>query len=253
MKPVIGIISILVILFVWYGVTESGLVKPLYLPSPRRVVIAVSDLGSTILIHAAATIGRIIVGFLLGAFVGIGVGLLMSSNRYIYSALNGIIESWRPVPPVALIPFFILWFGFSDIGKIILVMLGVFLVLVVNTIESVRNVRPVYLRVGTNLGATKAELYKTVIVPAILPSLVSGLRIAMALSMSLVIVSEFMGADWGLGYLISISKVTFSTHTILLSIFVIGFICWFLDFILRKVMARLTRWAEKSSEALAIF
>lgn len=250
-KP-IAVASMISILLLWFIITHWGIVKPMYLPTPKRVITAAVDIGPNLLIHIGATLARVLVGFSFGALSGVTIGVLMSSNNLLFSALSGIIECWRPVPPIALIPFFILWFGFSDIGKIILVALGVFLILVVNTLESIRNVRPIYVRVGMNLGASKSKLYRSIILPAILPSLISGFRISMALSISLVIVSEFMGATWGLGYLISVAKVTFSTHTILLSIFIIGIISWLLDTALRKTTEIILPWAEKSTEAIVL-
>lgn len=248
----ISILSIIFILMLWVFLTKSGIVKPLYFPHPEEVFQAIGSIGINIFGHIIATVYRILAGFLIGAFIGVGVGLLMSYNNYIYSGLNYIIESWRPIPPVALLPFFILWFGFSDFGKIFLVSFGCALIMVVNTVEAIRNVKPIYLRAAYSLGADKRKVFKTVIFPGILPELKSGLRISIALSISLVIVSEFMGANQGLGYLINISKITFSTQTILFGIFLIGIISSSLDFAIRKSMDCLTKWTEKSEEALGL-
>jgi len=234
----------------WFAITNSGLVKPLFLPSPYAVLQAFIDIKDSLISHVGATLLRVIIGYSLGVFAGLGLGLLMCYNNYVYALCNTIIESWRPVPPVALVPFFILWFGFSDFGKIVLVVVGVALIITVHTIEAVRNVNPIYIRAASSLGATKQKIFSRVVVPAIIPDLRSGLRIALALSISLVIVSEFLGAQKGIGYLISVAKVTFSTHTIVLSIIILGLMSWILDFFLRKILDQMTLWKEKSSEAL---
>jgi len=248
----ISISSLLFIFLLWVFLAESGIVRPLYFPHPEEVIQAIVNIGPAIFSHIFATMYRILAGFFMGVFLGVGIGLWMSYNNYVYAALNYIIESWRPIPPVALLPFFILWFGFSDFGKIFLVTLGCALIMVVNTIESVRNVKPIYLRAAYSLGADKKKAFQTVIIPGILPELKSGLRISIALSVSLVIVSEFMGANQGLGYLINISKITFSTQTILFGIFLIGLISAGFDFVIRKLMDHLTKWSEKSEEALGL-
>lgn len=244
-------ISVPTILLVWFFITQSGIVKPLYLPHPAEVLGSLHDIGFTAFLHhVEATVLRVLIGFLSGSLFGIFVGLSMSFSRYAEAALYNLIESWRPIPPVALIPFFILWFGFSEFGKVLLVFLGCTLIMIVNTYEAVRNVRPIYKRAAYCLGAKEFEVFLTVITYAILPDLIAGLRIALATSIGLVIVSEFMGADHGLGYLISISKVTFSTHTIFLGILVVGFMSWILDFLLRGIMNYLTRWKERATEAI---
>lgn len=247
---IIGISSIIVVLALWLVLTVGGIVKPLYFPSPIEVLLALEGIGTRLIDHVIATLARVLAGYVIGSFIGIAVGLLMSYSRFAHSVLHNIIESWRPIPPVALIPFFILWFGFSDLGKIVLVSFGSMMIMVVNTFEAGRNIRPIYLRAAYSLGANKKRVFETVIVPGIMPQLTSGLRVALALSVSLVIVSEFMGAESGLGYLINISKVTFSTQTILLAIIIIGILSASLDWLLRKAMNNLTQWAERSEEAI---
>ena len=245
--PFLGPMTVLAL---WFTITSSGLIKPLYLPTPQSVTVSLLTVKDSMLNHVGSTLLRIIVGYVLGITLGLLFGLVMSYNKYVFAFFNSIIESARPVPPVALIPFFILWFGFSNIGKIVFVMLGVALIIIVNTIEAVQNVNPTYIRAAYSLGTTKLRIFSSVILPAIVPELRSGLRIALALAVSLVIVSEFLGADTGIGYLINISKVTFNTPAILLSIVILGMMSWILDVILQTMLNRMTQWSEKSTEAL---
>ena len=103
---IIGVLSILFLLTIWFILTENNIIKPLYFPSPSEVVSAFIGIGFRLVEHIIATFIRIIIGFSIGVFIGVTVGLLMSYNDYIYASLHNIIESWRPIPPVALIPFF---------------------------------------------------------------------------------------------------------------------------------------------------
>ncbi len=249
-QKMLSILAPVALFLLWFVLTNYGIIKPLYFPKPQAVFSSILDLKGTLVFHILATLTRVIIGYVLGVLVGLFLGLAMSYNKYMFASLNTIIESWRPVPPVALVPFFILWFGFSNTGKIVLVLFGVALIIVVNTIEAVKNVNPIYVQAAYSLGAAKRKVFFSVIFPAIIPELRSGLRIALALSVSLVIVSEFLGASIGIGYLINISKITFNTNTILLSALILGLISWLLDFILRKILDRATLWKETSSEAL---
>lgn len=248
-KLISFIIPILFII-IWFIVTELGIIKTLYLPHPISVIKAAFDTKNTLLIHTLYTIFRLVIGYFLGIILGFLVGLLMKYSKLIDRLFYKLVESWRPVPPVALVPFFILWFGFSSFGKILLVTLGVSLIMVVNTYEAINNVKPIYLKAAYSLGATKFRIYKSVIIPAIIPELKAGFRISLAIGFSLVIVSEFMGAEYGLGYLINVSKITFSTHTILLSIIIISFIAVFIDIAIQFLTDCLTKWAPRMDEAI---
>ncbi len=246
----ISIVSVAAFYGAWWGITALGWIKPLLLPSPFAVLQAGMDLGWGLFPHVQATAFRILSGFTIGAAGGIMLGLLTSYFPFFGLALQPHIESWRPVPPVALVPFFILWFGFSVFGKLLLVSLGCALILVVQTQEAVRNISPRYIRAAHSLGLSKVNVYRMVVLPAILPELRSGLRIALALSVSLVVVSEFLGAQEGLGYLITVAKVTFSTPTILLGIILLGFLSFTFDWLLQKGIDRLTTWRETIAESL---
>ena len=226
----------------WVLLTEGGLVAPLFLPGPRQVVVAVHDIGPELPKHILATLGRTVLGFSLGVTLGISIGLFMGHFACVRASLFGVVESWRPVPPVALIPFFLLWFGFSLFGKVLLVAFGVGLVMVVGTYEAVRNVPIYYVEAAQTLGVGRWGILWSVIWPAIRPELRGPMRVSLAMSVSLVIVSEFMGAQEGLGYLINVSKVTFSTHVILLTIIVLGLLSAVLDFALRRILEVTTRW-----------
>lgn len=237
------------VIALWFFLTSSGVVKPLYFPTLQSVGLSFFELKDTLLLHVVATVSRIIIGYITGVGVGIIAGMIMKYNDFLYKYFNPIVESWRPVPPVALVPFFILWFGFSDLGKIILVLLGIALVMIVSILEAIEQVNPIYIRSAYSLGSTKQRVFLKVILPAIIPTLRSGLRVSLALSIALVVVSEFLGADHGIGYLINISKVTFNTPAIVLGIIILGIIAFVLDAILQLVLSRLTLWNETYSES----
>ena len=245
----ISVASVLGFYLVWYLLTDDGfaVIRPLMFPSPSMVVDALLTLSpETVFKHAYMTTYRMIVGWSLGVALGIGVGLVMSYSRVVRHVLDPLVESFRPVPVIALLPFFILWFGIDEVGKIVMILLGTFMIMVVNTFEAVTNVNPIYIRAAESLGATKFSIYRTVIFPAILPSLTAGFRISSALSFTLVVASEFMGAQSGLGYMIMSARRTLSTETIFLGCLIFGLVSTGIDFIIRKVVNYLTRWADRS-------
>lgn len=243
----IGVVSFFVL---WGFLSFSGLVNSLILPSPLRVIEAIGDVGVTLFSHIIATTFRIIIGYVLGIFIGIILGVGMQYNRSMFLLFDGLIETFRPVPPVALVPFFILLFGFSELGKVFIVTIGVGLVIVVTTVEAIERVPVGILRWGLVCGLTRFNLFKNIILPSAWPEMRGGFRIALALAITLVIVSEFMGATYGLGYLINVSKITLTTPTILLCIIIIGWIGWALDRIVRLIFKKTCFWDIRAKEAI---
>ena len=243
----VSLLSLLILMTAWYILTDvTGKISSLYLPSPGDVWHTLVQVRSTILDHSIVTLKRVIYSFILGSTLGVIVGLLMSRYRIIFSLLEPIIEALRPVPPIALIPFFILWFGIGDFGKLLLAGEGCFMVMVISTIEAVRNVQRIYIQAAQSLGASRAFIYRTVVIPAIIPELIAGWRVALALAFALMVAAELMGAQQGLGFMIMVARRSLNTSTILLGIIIIGFEAALADQLLRRLTDRLTAWTERN-------
>jgi sulfonate transport system permease protein len=239
-----------VLLILWQLVARTGIINPLLLPAPLSVLLAARDIGPALGFHLAATVTRIVTGFVLGACLGTGIGLSMQYSRRVFLLLDGIVETSRPIPPVALVPFFLLVFGFAESGKILLVTVGTSLIMVVATVEAIERVPAGILRWGLVLGLPRRTLFRRIILPAAIPELRTGLRVALAVSVTLVIVSEFMGATYGLGYLINVAKVTLTTPTLVLSVILLGWVSWGLDQIVRAIFDRVSAWDLRAKGAL---
>ena len=128
----ISVASVLSFYVLWYLMTEDGfgVIRPLMFPSPSMVVDSLLTLSpETVFRHVYMTTYRMLVGWSLGVALGICVGLAMSYSRVLRSILDPLIESFRPVPVIALLPFFILWFGIDEVGKIVMILLGTFMIL----------------------------------------------------------------------------------------------------------------------------
>lgn len=242
----LGVATVVTVLAAWYIVTVvMPLIPSLFFPSPPDVLRALVELRYSIIQHSLVTLYRVLTSFSVGSMIGILIGLLMSRSRIVYAILDPVIEALRPVPPIALIPFFILWFGIGNFGKVLLSGLGCFMVLVVNTVVAVRNVPPIYVRAAASLGADPRTIYRTVVVPAIVPSLVSGWRVAAALAFALTVAAELMGAQSGLGFLVMVARRSLQTDVILLSVIILSIEAWFVDRAIRVLSNRVTPWMER--------
>jgi taurine transport system permease protein len=242
--PLISVAVIVIVLALWWTVTTGlGLVRELFFPSPESLFAALNVLNIRLLEDAIATLTRVLLSWVGGSALGVVVGLLMARSRFLMFALNPIIEAVRPIPPVALIPFVILWFGIGDSGKLFLGSLGCFMVMVVNTTVAVTNVPPVVIQASKSLGANDSVVYRKVVFPSILPEILSGFRIGSALAFAVVVAAEFLGADAGIGRLIMSASRTLNTPVVLLGTIIIALMAVLLDQIILRVSAHLTRWA----------
>ena len=238
-------IAVLVTVFaLWWTVTSGlGLVRELFFPSPESLFAALNVLNLRLLEDAFATLTRVLFSWIGGSALGVFVGLMMARSRLLMYALNPLIEAVRPVPPVALIPFVILWFGIGDSGKLFLGALACFMVMVVNTTVAVTNVPPVVIQAARSLGASNSVVYRRVVFPSILPEILSGFRIGSALAFAVVVAAEFLGADAGIGRLIMAASRTLNTPVVLLGTIVIALMAVLLDQMILRVSRYLTRWA----------
>jgi ABC-type nitrate/sulfonate/bicarbonate transport system permease component len=242
--------TIIFLIALWVFLTPEH-VSELTFPSPHSVWEAVKVLRLNLVEHSIYTLGRVLAGWVLGAVLGIVIGLAMTWSRVFYSVVNPVIEAVRPLPPIALIPFFIIWFGLSVSGQIILIALGCFMVLAVNTYVAVQNLPAIYVQAASSFGASRRQIYWTVIIPAILPTLVSGFRIAAALAFGTAVAAEFMGAQSGLGYMIMVARRTLNTNTILLGTIIIGLESFLLDSFIRWLSRRrFMSWSETPLEVI---
>jgi ABC-type nitrate/sulfonate/bicarbonate transport system permease component len=246
-KRIVSLVSIILMFLLWYLVTvQFQLIPPLKFPSPNAILETLAQVQTTIIEHSFVTLVRVLSSFILGSFIGIIVGLIMSRFRLVFAILDPIIEAIRPIPPIALIPFFILWFGIGNFSQILLAGLGCFMVMVISTIEAVRNVPRIYTQAAQTLGASSAYIYRTVIIPAIVPELIAGWRVALALAFGLTIAAELMGAQSGIGFMIMVARRSLNTATILLGIIIIGLQATLMDRLLNILTRRLTAWTERS-------
>lgn len=244
----LSIVSIVSVFLLWFLVTRDGLgiVRPVIFPSPLMVVDAAISTSSLIGIDVSYTMFRVVSGLITGTVLGIAIGMLICFNEKLYFLLNPLIESSRPVPVIAMIPFFLMWFGIGEIGKFLLVTLGVFSIIVINTIESIRNVAPIYIKAGQTLGARKISIFRRIILPSIMPALIGPIRVCVAISFTLVVAAEFMGAQAGMGYRILQARKMFNTDVIFLGVVMFGMLSALVDTSVRKILGYVTRWTERA-------
>lgn len=244
----IGLVAVLVVLAVWWIVTGTGLVSSLYLPSPKELGTAFGDIvadgyqGTSLLSHIGISLFRTLTGFVLGSILGIVVGLAAGYYRPVGAALNPILAFMRPIPPIAFIPLAVLYFGLGETGKIVLILVTAFNYTVVNAQAGAANTPRAYLRASSTLGLKRSQEFVRIVLPAALPSIFTGLRVAMALSWAVVVAAELVGAQKGLGFMINNAALQLEIPVVFVGILLIGAIGLLLNQVITVVENRVVHW-----------
>ena len=181
--------------------TSSGLISSLTLPKPSDVLGTIIDLfqSGLLLKHLIPSILRLIVGAVLGICLGITIGTLIGLFSYIRSGLVPLIAAIFPIPKIALLPLFVIWFGIGEGSKYALIALGTFTPTVVATYGAVDNVDRTLIRMGQSFGLRWFSIVYKIVLPGAMPGILSGLRISLAIAIILLVAAEMLGAEYGIG------------------------------------------------------
>jgi NitT/TauT family transport system permease protein len=223
--------SIPLLLLVWQLSVASGFVESRLLPSPVRVWSAlVTDLGDgTLTYHASVTVYRALAGFLLAAIVGIPFAAAMARSTLVRNLFEPLFFFGYPIPKIALFPVFTYVFGFGTPSKIAFTFLECLYPIVVTCYFGFRGVETRLIWSAQNFGADRTTILRRVILPAAMPSIFSGLRIALPVAIIVVVITEMIGDSIGLGYFITIWSTRFSFANVYAAIVVIGICGLLLD------------------------
>jgi NitT/TauT family transport system permease protein len=245
-------IAFVVMGFAWQAAVWAGIFPPKLFPS----LLTVSDtfvrltLNGTMLAAAAATLFRLLFGFLLAAVAGIIIGLLMGRVTWIEDALLPIVSFAYPIPGIAYAPLFVLWFGLGDVPAILLVAVATSFTVIINTWKGVKAVKPVWIRSAEAMGAGERAIFTKVMLPGALPYVLTGLRLGLASAWRILVAVEMlMSVTRGLGWLIFGSQQFLNTDVMLATIAVIGIVGMLLErqVFLRLERATIVRWGMMSA------
>ena len=196
--------------------------------------------------HFIASIVRVYIGGTVGIVLGIMFGLLSSLNRIIGEIFKPIIEIFRAIPPLAIAPILLIWFGPTATSQYIMLISYTFLTLTVYTFEAVRNVDPLIIRYAKTMGASKNQIFKTIVLPAIIPELVGGIRVSIALSWSIAVVSELLGAPLGIGKVFSMMLTAQGLDIIIISIIYVTLVAVLTDQLFLIISNYFTKWVDRT-------
>ena len=224
----------------WYLSVFLGVVPRQFLPAPHEVLLRFIRLinepfsGYTLLAHIASSFQRFLSGFLLAVFIGIPLGLLMALSRFANQIITPFFESIRFVAPIAWVPFAALWFGTGIGGPVLVIFMGAFPPVLINTYRGAIHVDKKYLEAARMLGAGKLRLMTEVLFPAAIPSIIAGLRISAGLGWQSLVGAELIVASSGVGYMMVKGQASIQTDIVMSGMIAIGLIGLLIDVLLRQ-------------------
>jgi len=210
----------LALLVAWEVASKTGWLSTRVLPEPWAVLQAFLNLSASgeMWRHVATSTGRALSGFVVGGSLALGLGLLTGSLRWAETLLDSTLQMVRNVPPLALIPLVILWFGIDEGAKLFLVSLGVFFPIYVNTFHGIRTVDKGLIEMARSYGLSGWPLYRQVILPGALPSILVGVRFSLGFMWVILIVAETISAQAGIGYMTMNAREFLQTDVVLVGI-----------------------------------
>lgn len=261
----VGLVVPVLAIAVWQWVAGMGWVNQNILPSPLQVwrkwvayLLPLQDfktfhdnagggrlawaLSGELIVDSLGSLYRVVTGFLVGAGLALPLGLAMGANRVVHAWFNPLFQLLRPIPPIAYIPLSILWFGLGNPPAIFLIALGAFFPVLMNTIAGVRQVDGIYLRAARNLGARGPTLFLRVILPAAVPYILTGMRIGIGTAFIVVIVSEMIAVNNGLGFRILEAREYFWSDKVIAGMITIGILGLAIDAGMNLLNNYLLRW-----------
>lgn len=239
-------------LITWKVTTTYGGIHPLILPKLESVIhdfLTMMQSGE-LTIHTLASLQRYAMGLVTGCTLGITGGLMLAWFPLLENLLDIPINFMRSIPKTALAPFLIVWFGFGDLPKVLLVGLASFFYTVIPTIEGVKNVEYHLIKSAKSMGANNRQILFTVVLPAAMPAIYAGIRLSSTTALVVLVFVEIISGNDGLGYLLETSRGSLNMSTMFMALFVLGIIGFFIDWFVRYSEKILMPWRKGKTVSL---
>ena len=245
--------SVAVLVAMWWLATHLHWVLPLFLPSPESVWAAFIDAwhgriqgGLPLSEHLAWSTLRVFGAFLLAALTAVPVGILMGVSRIARGLLDAPLEFYRPLPPLAYLPLVVIWFGIDETAKIVVIYLACFAPIAMAARAGARSATVEQINAAYSLGGGFWQIVRFVVLPAALPEILTGLRIAIGFGWTTLVAAEMVAATAGLGQMVLNASSFLRTDVVVMGIVLIGAIAWGFDLAMRALERRLVPWKGRS-------
>lgn len=246
---VISVVTVVLLVAFWWLATHLGWIRDLFLPTPEKIFSAfVSAMkgdiqgGKALPEHFMWSMIRVFSAFFLAVLTAVPVGVAMGVSRVMRGIFDPPIEFYRPLPPLAYLPLIVIWFGIDETAKIILIYLACFAPLAMAARAGVKSVTIEQINAAYSMGASKWQVIWHVIVPAALPEILTGMRIAIGFGWTTLVAAEMVAATEGLGQMVLNASNFLRTDIVIMGIIVIGVVAYLFDLLMRRIEQWLVPW-----------
>ncbi len=239
-----GALALAGLIALWQAASSLGLISPIFAPSPLRVANALTGMAQSgeLQNHIMASLGRLFGGYALGMTGGVLVGLMIGLFGVFRSAGIAVVSAFFPIPKIALLPLFILWFGIGEGSKVATIAFGTFFPTVVATYGAVDNVDRSLVRMGRAFGLSPFAIIRKIILPGSLPGIISGLKIASSIGIVLLIAAEMIGANQGVGALVLAAGNLMQTDQLIAGVVMLSVLGLTIAGVIGAIEKRLLAW-----------
>ena len=251
----LGLASFAGMLAIWFAITGSGLWPPIvsatFLPSPVTVARTFLKLattgyqGYTLAHHFLISLMRFGIAFAFCIAVGVPVGLMMGMHSGVRAVLDPPIETTRPIPKLALLPLFIIWFGIGELSKTIVIIAALFPMISISAMQAVRGVSVRKIQAAQSLGATRGTIFWRVLLPASLPGIFTGIRVSVGIGVTMLVGAEMVATSDGIAWMALTAADFVQTDVVLVGVLIMAALGYGLDLLFRVLEGRVVHWAGR--------
>jgi len=244
---------VLIVILLWEILPRTGIINPILLPTFSLTLITIKNLllSGELQVHIIASLQRSIAGFGLALVVGISLGLVMGWYNRIERYTDLFVQSLRNTSTFALMPVFILLLGIGEVSKIAIIFFGAVWPILINTISGVKSVESIYIKAARSMGVSDGELFKKVILPASIPSIIAGVRLGVKTSLMVVIAAEMIAANSGMGFFIQNARTIVQTDQVYAGVLVLIFMGLIANYTMVWVEKKATYWKGDLDRAIS--
>lgn len=231
---------IVLIFFIWYIGSYLKLWNSFIIPPPEKVGRSFITLlkNGKLLKNISISLQRVVIGFGISSFLAIPLGVLFGSNRRVYEYFKGVFEFLRHIPPLALVPMIILWFGIGELSKIVIIVLASFFPIFLNSMKGISECDKNFIEVGKVFGLNELQIFRKIIFPSAIPDILLGLKLGLGYSWRAIIAAELIASSSGIGYLILDSQQISRSDMVVVGILSIGILGATTDYLFGIIINR---------------
>ena len=245
----IAVVTVIVLLTLWWVATHAGWIRDLFLPTPERIIASFADAwkgdiqgGRPLYEHFGWSMFRVFFAFALACVTAIPVGIAMGVSRIARGIFDPPVEFYRPLPPLAYLPLIVIWFGIEETAKVVLIYLACFAPLAMAARAGVKSVMIEQINAAYSLGASKWQVIRHVVIPAALPEIFTGMRISIGFGWTTLVAAEMVAAQAGLGQMVLNASNFLRTDVVIMGIVVIGVVAYTFDLMMRYIERAVVPW-----------